>query len=78
MKKVVAVISIFLVGCGYAPMNNINSIIITDIEQLSNTSCNYYGRGDVMRVFTWTSNKFKFTDVCGKFQIGDTLNIVKQ
>jgi len=79
MKKLILILSIFLVSCGYAPINNIEKIIITDVETANNgVDCNYYGWGDRWMVITVTNDKFKFRDTCGKFQIGDTLNIIKQ
>lgn len=72
----------FLVSCGYAPIDNTTPIIITDIETAVNgengKNCNYYGYGNTYMTFTLVGSNFKFRDTCGKFQIGDTLNIVKQ
>jgi len=73
MKKLILILSVFLVSC--TPIFNYTPIIITNIEQSKGGYCRYYGYGQNI----WTNNySFKFRDTCGKFQIGDTLNIVKQ
>lgn len=77
MKKVVLLL--LLSSCGYAPMDNYsNQVIITKIDKSSSNACSYYGIGNTNLVSTPTSFHFKFRDTCGKFQIGDTLNIVKK
>lgn len=79
MKKLILILSMFLVSCGYAPMDNTTAIVIIDIETaINNVDCNYYGKGNPAMIISNTANEFKFRDTCGKFQIGDTLNIVKQ
>jgi len=82
MKKYLLLV--FLYGCGYAPMTSENPLIVDEIETAfvrnsCNCMCNYYGRNNAGkgRVITPTSTHFKYTDTCGKYQIGDTLKITK-
>lgn len=73
MKKLILILSMFLVSC--TPIFNYTPIVITNIEKSDKLYCNYYGYGQNI----WTNNyDFELRDTCGKFQIGDTLNIVKQ
>jgi hypothetical protein len=79
MKKLflIALISI-LFSCGYAPIDNSRYIIITEISRFDEKYSNYYGVGNSDMVFTPSGIYFKFRDTTGKFQIGDTINFVKQ
>lgn len=79
MKKIkMLLLSLLLVGCGYAPMDSAYPIVIEEVEQGLNCYCNYYGRGNTSLALTITSWDYKFRDTCGKFQIGDTVNFVKK
>lgn len=80
MKKLLLflLISISLFSCGYAPMDNENPIIITDISQYDNTFAKYYGKGNITLVNSFVSYNFCFKDTIGKFQIGDTINFIKK
>jgi hypothetical protein len=75
MKKLIFILSMFLVGCNSCTVQNNKPIIVTNIEKSDITYCNYYGYASNI----WSNKyEFKFRDTCGKFQIGDTLNIVVQ
>lgn len=79
MKKLLLILMISCtISCGYAPMDNTdNGIVIKEIEK-NGTYCNYYGVGNWNLTGTITDKYFKFRDTCGKFQIGDTVNLVKK
>lgn len=82
MKKLILIIAL-LSSCGYSPISQRIGIVITRIENYKEGDhmgcwCNYYGEGDVASVKTATSWDFKFTDSCGRFQIGDTIIFVKK
>ena len=62
-----------LTGCGYAPMKR--SFIITKIEESYYGLCKYHGTGATNNLGYTQS---MFYDTCGKFQIGDTINFIKQ
>lgn len=83
MKQILTILlcSILFNSCGYAIIDNVTSCytpVITDIIKVDDISCNYYGRGNTNLTATFTSYKFKFKDTIGKFQIGDTINIIKK
>lgn len=83
MKKFLTILlcSVLLSSCGYAPIDNVNSNytpVITDIEKVDDITCNYYGQGNSNTTVTITEWRFKFRDTIGKFQIGDTINIIKK
>lgn len=78
MKKLLIGLFSIFIGCGYAPMDNSKNIVITAIAVDDETYCRYYGNGARQMVSTPVSPNFMFRDTCGKFQIGDTINFVKQ
>ncbi len=79
MKKIILLFALIctLTGCGYAPIDNSQYVIITGIEKYSNTHSNYYGNGNHTMVGTLTSTDFKFRDRSKKFNIGDTITFTK-
>lgn len=74
MKTKIIGLLLILSGCGYAPMDNTQDIIITDIESYAD-DCIYYARGVIV---TRTNTRAYFYDKCGKFTVGDTVKIVKR
>lgn len=74
MKKILFILSIVLVGCGYAPMNAKYPLVINKIKQIDNDFCWYYGIS--YHVYTM-DNSFVFKDSTNKFQIGDTIRFCK-
>ena len=58
-------------------MDNSNAIIIDKISQYDEVFSTYYGRGNISMVFTLVSPSFCFRDTTSKFQIGDTINFIK-
>lgn len=79
MKKlIISILSLFLLmGCGYATMNFKDKMIIKEIQVTNGNLCRYYGHGDGTTLAP-TSTYFQFTDTCGKFQIGDTVYLIKK
>lgn len=60
--------------------NNTNDLIVTSIKlensnQISKYTCKFYKKGNTHSEFTV---KYRFYDEIGKFNIGDTLKIVKK
>ena len=51
---------------------------IESIEYRHNGLCWYYGNGDNNATVGLFYYDFKVCDSCGKFQIGDTLNLTKK
>lgn len=76
MKKIL-ILALLFTSCGYAPMDRTKGIIITEIKTADINTCYYYGYGNMGIVFSPCDVRFVFRDTCGKFQIGDTLKIVK-
>lgn len=74
------ILSLLVAGCGYAPMDYAtNHCIINKIEINNDGTCSYFGNSNGEdRVLTATEKAFMFVDYCGKFQIGDTVKIVKK
>lgn len=65
MKKLI--LCLLLSSCGYGAINNASPIIIIAIESsVTPPYCLYSGKD------------FCFKDTCGKFQIGDTVNLIKK
>lgn len=77
MKKIILILTIFLISCGRDYMDNQNTIIITDIESTKDC-CLYYGKGRYGSNSNWALLKFCFIDSCGKYTIGDTIKIIKK
>jgi hypothetical protein len=79
MKKTIFLLALIctLSGCGYAPIDGSQHIIITGAEKYDNTYSNYYGRGNCSMIGTLTSYNFKFRDRTKKFNIGDTITFTK-
>lgn len=63
--------------CAYASIDNSKSVIITKIKNSNDKFCYYYGDENSNLVFTYTEYEFMFKDTIDKFQIGDTINFVK-
>lgn len=83
MKKLL--ILLLTCGCGYAPMTSENPLVIDEIKVTTwhnqcNCLCNYYGKSKFgnARVLTPCGYKFKYTDTCGKYHIGDIITIIKK
>lgn len=84
MKKVimVAITLLAIDSCGYQSINNQNSLIITETAYSLNKTgyCYYIGRGTDPSTFVelFASTQFCFYDSCGKFNVGDTVKIIKK
>ena len=85
MKKLILLLLITtMVSCGYDTMNNSNEfLIITEIGtsiKRNQNECYYLGKGVSTAAISdiFSENRFCFYDTCGKFQIGDTINLVKR
>lgn len=75
MKKLLFLL--ILSGCGYSSVDSYSKVVvISRIEQVT-SYCWYYGEGTNSGIVTLTSSQFRFTDTCGKFQIGDTVKLTK-
>jgi hypothetical protein len=79
MKKILllTVCIQLLASCGYACIDTSKLVVITSIESAGANKCDYYGYGNSMTYNIWTSELFKMRDICGKFQIGDTITFTK-
>jgi hypothetical protein len=67
-----------LASCGYACIDTSKLVVITSIESAGANKCDYYGYGNSGMTYNiWTSELFKMRDICGKFQIGDTITFTK-
>lgn len=80
MKKLtlLLLVVILFTGCG---RNRLTSgvTIITNIEKYYETGlCFYYGNGIETNGSILGPNKCIFLDSCGKFNVGDTINIIKK
>ena len=78
MKKLLLLL--LLTSCGHNPINFSGTVIITDIEESIYSSqkgigCYYYTRKIIGDRF---SSKGYFYDNCSKFNVGDTVKIVKK
>lgn len=80
MKKILFYCAFFVLvlsGCGGGAADYVtrNGVVITDIQLFTTSTCRYY--------ITPTSYSFpeagraSFIDMCGKFNVGDTVEIVK-
>jgi hypothetical protein len=80
MKKILllTVCMQVLISCGYASIDTSKLVVITSIEAAGAGKCDYYGQGNGGMTYNiWTSDMFKMRDMCGKFQIGDTITFTK-
>lgn len=78
MKKLILIMIVFLLSCGYATIDTQKTLIITGIENHNDpVYCYYFGKGSAAYTNTMTSKYFMFVDSCGKFQIGDTIKLTK-
>jgi hypothetical protein len=76
MKKILLTVCIqLLASCGYACIDTSKLVVITSIESAGANKCDYYGYNSGMTYNIWTL--FKMRDICGKFQIGDTITFTK-
>lgn len=76
MKKLLIVLVLIVSGCGYAAPDNTTGIIVTEIETSVSGSCWYYGKGNNTNMLTLVGY-FQIKDTCGKFNVGDTIKLVK-
>jgi len=79
MRKISIIIAlVLLTSCGYDTIDFTKNVIVTDIESDNNndaTGCYYYAKPVKYTRFT---NKGYFYDACGKYTVGDTVQIVKR
>lgn len=76
MKKLLIVILVFMMsGCGYATPDTQIGIVIEYIHSSKDDYCFYYGKGNE-DMFSLASD-FRIRDKCGKFNIGDTIKLIK-
>lgn len=82
MKKIIVILSVLILNsCGYETIDTTKTAVITEIEMTSKEGrCCYRGFGNTVSCFSeiFSESMFVFYDSCGKFQIGDTLKIVKE
>jgi len=75
MKKSIILLSLFLMSCGHAVVDNRKPIIIDEITSLPNEEyVSYYGKG-YSNDFGF--GDFKIYDLKGKYNIGDTIKLTK-
>lgn len=81
MKKILLILltSLMLFSCGDTTMNLTQPVIITDIKTSNfEGQCYYSGVGIFGSGWYYNKNKFEFLDACGKFNVNDTIIIIKQ
>lgn len=78
MKKLIFLCLLFA-SCGYAAIDGRHDIIINKIERRNNELSYswYYGKGTDLNMVGMAYN-FQFLDSTGKFNVGDTIRLVKQ
>ena len=76
MKKLFIIISATLFGCGYAGINVPSYSTINEIRKYDSNHSKYFGKG-TFEFFIIGSNNFMFIDTTGKFNIGDTIQMIK-
>ena len=83
MKKILICILLYFCSCGRPPMYNDNVIVIENIisEGLypdnKHSRCFYYTRSEGSIVLKFRKFSY-FCDTCGKFTVGDTIELIKK
>jgi hypothetical protein len=52
-------------------------VVITSIESAGANKCDYYGYGNSVWLIIFGLGIVQMRDICGKFQIGDTITFTK-
>lgn len=82
MKKILICILLYFCSCGRPPMENDEKLVIVKILTKQTTSdkigCMYYIKGSSSLGMIKFRSESYFFDSCGKFNVGDTIKIVKK
>lgn len=67
-----------VIGCRRAVMSEERGIVITKIEKKDGMFCYYYGKGQEVLSSEFGPSNFMLIDTCGKFNIGDSIRLIKK
>lgn len=80
MKKIIFIALITIYSCGYKSPNFRGNVVVIEIGQSVSGECYYIVNGSSTGSFSQilSPSESLIYDSCGKYQIGDTLKIIKK
>jgi len=81
MKKLLIILLIAsgLYSCGFTPLDMRKPMIVDEIKQIDENFAYYYGTSTIGEgYYTPTATVFRITDSIGKYQLGDTIKIIRK